>query len=283
MSTTVCSVYGPVTRAIPENSSLPTNLERISSILSGGTLFSVRELHLISGCTVARHVPYGVHVGASEYIVKKGAKLSLTMIHSWNLTQNVQPRTKVVLEEGATLVSVYVLYNPPRRLATNPVVELVGDNARAVLVNVVVGDGSANLDVGGVAYLRGNGSSAQLISRVVAKGGSHVTSRATLVGEGSKTKGHIECMGLMLSESSSISTVPILEAKSRDTSLTHEAAVGKIAESEVNYLMAKGLSRSEAISMLVRGYLNIDAYLKELPPTVSNMVRTTLDFVSSAL
>lgn len=40
--------------------------------------------------------------------------------------------------------------------------------------------------------------------------------------------------------------------------LSHEAAVGKIAQEEILYLMSRGLSEDEATSTIVRGFLSVD-------------------------
>ena len=41
------------------------------------------ELHIITGCATSPHMKRGVHVGISEFYVKKNAKLTFTMIHNW--------------------------------------------------------------------------------------------------------------------------------------------------------------------------------------------------------
>ncbi|MDD1757764.1 MAG: SufD family Fe-S cluster assembly protein, partial [Methanotrichaceae archaeon] len=41
------------------------------------------ELHIITGCTTPAHVQRGLHIGVSEFFIKKGAHVSFTMIHSW--------------------------------------------------------------------------------------------------------------------------------------------------------------------------------------------------------
>ena len=40
--------------------------------------------------------------------------------------------------------------------------------------------------------------------------------------------------------------------------MSHEAAVGKIAQEEITYLMARGLSEDEATATIVRGFLSVD-------------------------
>ena len=57
--------------------------------------------------------------------------------------------------------------------------------------------------------------------------------------------------------------------------LSHEAAVGKIAEEEVEYLMARGLSRDEATATIVRGFLRLD--IEGLPPMLSAELRRAIE------
>ncbi|MDD2666916.1 MAG: SufD family Fe-S cluster assembly protein, partial [Methanocellales archaeon] len=57
---------------------------------------------------------------------------------------------------------------------------------------------------------------------------------------------------------------PSLDGRSKETEMTHEAAVGKIADEQLYYLMTRGLSESEATSLIVRGFL--DADIPGLPP-----------------
>lgn len=49
------------------------------------------ELHIISGCATSPHLKKGLHVGISEFFVKKNAKLSFTMIHNWSEGVAVRP------------------------------------------------------------------------------------------------------------------------------------------------------------------------------------------------
>ena len=58
------------------------------------------ELHIITGCTTAPRLVSGLHVGVSEFYVKKGAKLVFTMIHDWGKDVDVRPRTITEVEEG---------------------------------------------------------------------------------------------------------------------------------------------------------------------------------------
>ncbi len=58
--------------------------------------------------------------------------------------------------------------------------------------------------------------------------------------------------------------IPELDADIAGVELSHEAAVGKIAQEEIEYLMARGLDEDEATSTIVRGFLNVE--MEDLPP-----------------
>ena len=57
-----------------------------------------------------------------------------------------------------------------------------------------------------------------------------------------------------------IYSIPELIAKVQGAELSHEAAVGKIAEDQVQYLMARGFSKSEAEALIVRGFMDISIF-----------------------
>jgi len=72
-----------------------------------------------------------------------------------------------------------------------------------------------------------------------------------------------------------IYAVPELEGSSTELEMSHEAAVGKIAEEEVLYLTSRGLTEEEAASMIVRGFLSMD--ITGLPPELASETKKMLD------
>ncbi|MDP2662931.1 MAG: SufD family Fe-S cluster assembly protein [Dehalococcoidia bacterium] len=76
--------------------------------------------------------------------------------------------------------------------------------------------------------------------------------------------GAAERRGLILADDGTIHAIPELLGRLPDVDLSHEAAVGKIAEEKLEYLMARGLTRAEATAMIAQGFLNAD--IKSLPP-----------------
>jgi Fe-S cluster assembly scaffold protein SufB len=70
-------------------------------------------------------------------------------------------------------------------------------------------------------------------------------------------KAHLECKGLILNDGL-MQAIPELTGHVPGVEMSHEAAVGKIDQHEIEYLMARGLDEDEAISTIVRGFLNVD-------------------------
>lgn len=234
------------------------------------------EAHLVTGCAIPHGVKDGVHIGISEFYVARNAELTFTMLHAWAEGLHVRPRTVVSVEEGGEYVSYYVTYSPVASIQTYPVVYL-GRNARAYLASIIASSGRGVYDIGSKAVLEGPGSSAESVSRVVARDESLVYARAELEALESDTRGHIECLGLLLSTSATISSIPIITSRKQGAILSHEAAIGLIADRELDYLMSKGFTEEEAKAVLVRGFMNIDA---PIPTSIKKQVDYILDLVA---
>jgi Fe-S cluster assembly scaffold protein SufB len=232
------------------------------------------ELHIITGCAVASREETGLHLGVSEFYVKKGAKITFTMIHSWNPETDVRPRSGVIVEEDGLFLSNYILMKPVHSLQMNPLVKCVGDNSVARFNTVLVTGEGSSLDVGSRVILDGRGSRTEIVSRAITTGGN-IVARGYIEGNAPDIKGHLECRGLILGEKGMIHAVPELKGTLEGIDLSHEAAVGKIAEEEVGYLMARGLTRDEATATIVRGFLNVD--VEGLPPLLAEELKRAVE------
>jgi Fe-S cluster assembly scaffold protein SufB len=237
------------------------------------------ELHIITGCAVAPVKEEGLHVGISEFYVRKGAKLTFTMIHSWAPKMAVRPRTGIIVEEGAVFMNNYICLKPVRTLQTYPTARCVGDGARVRFNSVLVASQGTHMDVGSRVLLEAR-ASAEIISRSIANGGN-IIARGYMSGQVADAKGHLECRGLILGEKGNIMAIPELEGTVAGVDLSHEAAVGKIAEEEIEYFMARGLTRDEAVSVIVRGFLSVD--IEGLPPELKAQIDHAIELSEQEL
>ena len=215
------------------------------------------HLNIITGCATAPGVRSGLHVGISEFYVKKGATVAFTMIHNWAEEMAVRPRSAVIVEEGGTFISNYICLVPAKNLQMYPAATLKGKGAVATFNSVLLAKPGSFMDVGSRIILQGEGCRGEVISRVVSTGGT-VIARGHLVGETPGVRAHLECKGLLLSNEGLIHAIPELEGTTSDLEMSHEAAVGKIAQEEVEYLMARGLSEQEATALIIKGFLSLD-------------------------
>ncbi len=231
------------------------------------------ELQVITGCARSRNVKRGLHIGISEIYVKKGAKLTFTMIHNWAEDVIVRPRTMTLVEEDGIFLSNYICLKPVKDVQMCPKAELIGKNSTARYNSIFFSHLGSNIDVGARVILGAEGSKSEIISRAVSSGGN-VVARGYLKGEVPNVKAHLECQGLMLGDKGFIRAIPELEGNTKDVDMSHEAAIGKIAKEEIEYLMARGLTQSEAQAAIVRGFLDttIMGLPKELQGEIDKMV-----------
>ncbi len=232
------------------------------------------ELHIITGCTPASNEEAGLHLGVSEFYIKKGAKVTFTMIHNWNPEIAVRPRTAAIVEENGLFLSNYVLMKPVRSLQMYPTAKCVGENAVVRFNSILVAAPGSSLDVGSRAILDARGAKTEIISRAITTGGN-IVARGYIEGNSPDVKGHLECRGLILTGEGIIHAIPELKGTLAGVDLSHEAAVGKIAEEEIEYLMARGLTRSEATATIVRGFLRVD--IEGLPPLLSAELQRAIE------
>jgi len=232
------------------------------------------ELHIITGCTTASKDEPGLHMGVSEFYIKRGAKVTFTMIHSWNPGTAVRPRTAAIVEEDGLFLSNYVLMKPVQSLQMYPAARCVGDNAIVRYNSILVAAQGSSLDVGSRAILNAKGAKTEIISRAITTGGN-IIARGYIEGNAPEVKGHLECRGLILGGKGMIHAIPELRGTLAGIDLSHEAAIGKIAEEEVEYLMARGLTRTEATATIVRGFLRVD--IEGLPPMLSAELQRAIE------
>ena len=212
------------------------------------------SIEIITGCATGSHINEGLHVGVSEIYAKDNASISFSMIHNWGTKTMVRPRTSCTLGKNAKYVNNYVLLEPVGSLQSYPVCYLNGEGSSCKFNTVCLAQPESDIDTGGAAVLNAPGTSAEIMSRSVCNGGK-IVARGRLTGNCNGAKAHLECRSIMLKDDGSTIAIPELEASVADVEMTHEAAVGKIARDQIEYLMSRGLSEDDAVSMIIRGFL----------------------------
>ena len=230
------------------------------------------SLEMITGCSTSHHADDALHVGVSEIYIGNNAALTFSMIHSWGKQTGVRPRTGTVVGKNSAYTNNYVILNPVGTLQSFPSATL-GEGSSALYNTMCIAHEGSDIDTGGMVYLNGKRSNAQIMSRSISMGG-RMCARGRLIGNAPEVKAHLECRSIIMKDGGSTSAVPELEAHVADVELTHEAAVGKIAQDQIEYLMSRGLDEDQAVSMIVRGFLS--GSINGLPQELQNQLNDAI-------
>ena len=230
------------------------------------------EVHVITGCATAHGVRSALHLGISEFYIKKNGRLTFTMVHNWGEAVAVRPRTAVHVAENGVFVSNYILLKPVRTVQSYPAVHLNGPGGVARFNSVIVAPTGSHVDTGNKIVLNAPNTRGEIISKTITTGGT-IIARGFIGAHAVPARGHLECKGLILGQGV-IHAIPELVGTLPGVELSHEAAVGRIAKEEIEYLMARGLDEEEATSTIVRGFLNVD--IMGLPEELKQRVETTI-------
>ena len=130
---------------------------------------------------------------------------------------------------------------------------VLADGAKLVVSEKLMTHGNQTAKTAFTVDLNGEGSSANIVSRSVAKDTSYQLFLSKINGN-NRCAGHSECDGIIM-DNAKISAIPEITANCLDAELIHEAAIGKIAGEQLTKLMTLGLTEEEAESHIVNGFL----------------------------
>ena len=196
------------------------------------------------------------HDGVHRFFVGRGAKAKYVEKHygsgDGSGKRILNPVTEVYMEEGSSMEMVMEQIKGVDSTERKNYAELK-KNARLVVKERLMTHGSQNAVSDYVVELKGENSSADVVSRSVARDDSSQTFNARITGE-APCSGHTECDAIIM-DNARVLAVPSLDAKNVDAALVHEAAIGKIAGEQLTKLMSLSLTEKEAEEQIINGFL----------------------------
>jgi len=221
-------------------------------------------VHYVEGCTAPIYSTDSLHSAVVEIIVKKGARVRYTTIQNWskNVYNLVTKRARV--EEEGTME--WVDGNLGSKVTMKyPSVYLVGRKAKGEILSIAYAGANQHLDAGGKAVHIAPETTSQIISKSISRAGGRTSYRGLVQihpnAVGSKSK--VVCDALILDEISRSDTYPTMKIDQQDVQIEHEATVSKIGDEQLFYLQSRGITKDQAQSMIVNGF--IEPIVKELP------------------
>ena len=231
------------------------------------TLIVVDEgasVHYIEGCTAPIYATDSLHVAVVEVVALPGSKVRYTTIQNWS--NDVYNLVTKRAHAHANSTVEWIDANTGSRLTMKyPSIYLRGENATADIISVAVGGHGQHQDTGAKAIHLAPNTRSRIVSKSVSKDGGRTSYRGQIkVAPGATNAlASVRCDALMLDDISRSDTYPYIDIQEDDTTLTHEATVGKISADQVFYLMSRGLTENEAQNLIVQGFLEV--FTKELP------------------
>lgn len=196
------------------------------------------------------------HDGIHRFFVGKNAKVKYVEKHygegDGNGKRILNPGTEVYMEENSYMEMEMVQIEGVDSTNRTNSAELAA-GAKLIVRERLLTHGSQNAESTYIVNLNGEDSSADVVSRSVAKDTSRQTFNSKIVGN-AKCSGHTECDAIIMDDAK-IFAIPGLIANNIDAALIHEAAIGKIAGEQIVKLMTLGLTEEEAEAQIVNGFL----------------------------
>lgn len=222
------------------------------------------EVHYIEGCSAPQYLENSLHAGGVEIHVLPGARVRYSSIENWSKnTYNLNTKRAIVEEHG---IIEWVNGNlGSKTTMLYPCSVLVGKSATSHYIGIAYAGKNQNQDTGSKAIHLAKNTSSNILSKSISKNGGISTYRGLIkIAKGAKnSKSSVCCDGLMLDNSSVAATIPEMKVNEHEVKVSHEAAIGKVGEEQLFYLMSRGLSEEDATKLIVSGF--IAPIIKELP------------------
>lgn len=216
------------------------------------------DVTIVAGCGI-HNCGNGdsVHDGIHTFHLEEGAKVRYVERHvgsgDGSGGKNFFPVTKVFQKDNSVMIMETTQLGGVTDTVRKTTATLRG-NAKLLVKEKLLTDGNERAVSDFDVKLLGADSSADIISRSVARGKSYQHFKSRLIGK-NRCFGHVECDGI-LTDSARICSTPAIDAAHSDASLVHEAAIGKIAGEQLLKLMTLGLDEKQAEDTIIHGFLD---------------------------
>jgi Fe-S cluster assembly protein SufB len=221
-------------------------------------------VHYIEGCTAPIYTTDSLHSAVVEIIVKRGARCRYTTVQNWSTNVYNLVTKRAVAYGDATME--WVDGNLGSQITMKyPSIYLMEPGAKGDVLSVAFAGKGQHQDAGGKAVHVAPNTSSNIVSKSISKNGGRTSYRGLVkVYPGAKnSKSFVRCDALLLDEQSRSDTYPTTEVDEPQVRIGHEATVSKVSDEQLFYLQSRGITKAEAETMIVNGF--IEPFTKELP------------------
>jgi Fe-S cluster assembly protein SufB len=221
-------------------------------------------VHYIEGCTAPIYTTDSLHSAVVEIIVKKNARCRYTTIQNWSTNVYNLVTKRALAYADATME--WVDGNLGSQITMKyPSVYLMEPGAKGDVLSVAFAGKGQHQDAGGKMIHVAPNTTSTITSKSISKGGGRTSYRGhiKMYPDAKNSKSFVKCDALLLDDESRSDTYPYNDVDAENVTLGHEATVSKVSDEQLFYLMSRGITRNEAETMIVNGF--IEPFTKELP------------------
>lgn len=221
-------------------------------------------VHYLEGCTAPIYSSDSLHCAVVEIVVKKNARVRYSTVQNWsNNVYNLVTKRSIV-DAGGTME--WIDGNIGSKVSMKyPAVYLMGEHARGETLSIAFAGEGQHQDTGSKMVHMAPHTSSSIVSKSVARSGGRSSYRGLVqvLEKAKHSKSNVLCDALLVDRISRTDTYPYVDVRTDDVQMGHEATVTKVSEEQLFYLMSRGVEETEAMAMIVRGF--IEPIAKELP------------------
>jgi Fe-S cluster assembly protein SufB len=234
------------------------------------------EVMYMEGCTAPKFETATLHSAVVELVALKGAKIQYVTVQNWSPNVfNLVTKRAVAHEEAEVK---WIDCNIGSRLTMKyPGVVLKGRKARGEVISIALAGDGQHQDTGAKMIHAADETTSNIVSKSISIGEGRATYRG-LVHVPKHLKGcrnNTECDALLINSRSRTDTYPAISVRGTGNSCQHEASVSQISEEQIFYMMSRGLTEAQAMSLSVNGFVN--DLLRQFPMEYSVELKRLID------
>ncbi|MGH9126547.1 MAG: Fe-S cluster assembly protein SufB [Acidimicrobiales bacterium] len=214
------------------------------------------QVHYIEGCSAPVYTSDSLHSAVVEIICKQSSRVTYTTIQNWsnNVFNLVTKRARCDAEAHMEWIDGNI---GSRLTMKYPAVYLMGPKASGEVLSVAYAGPGQHQDAGAKMIHAAPETTSTIISKSISKDAGRTSYRGLVRFEpgATKSKSFVRCDALLLDDKSRSDTYPYIEFGEKDAQVGHEATVSKVGNDQLFYLMSRGLSEQQAMSMIVNGFI----------------------------
>jgi len=215
------------------------------------------EVMYMEGCTAPKFETATLHSAVVELVALKGAKIQYVTVQNWSANVfNLVTKRAVAHEEAEVK---WIDCNIGSRLTMKyPGVVLKGRKARGEVISIALAGDGQHQDTGAKMIHAADETTSNIVSKSISVGEGRATYRG-LVHVPKHLKGcknNTECDALLINSKSRTDTYPAITVRGTGNACQHEASVSQISEEQIFYMMSRGLTEAQAMSLSVNGFVN---------------------------